>query len=113
MDSLLMSETDYEKKVIDYLMAHYPVKKRWFRSEIKQITPEWSLNEDFQFTPEDAEEFLIDVFTAFNVDYSQLDTRNYLEYEYPFWQQTFKKRIKPLTVAMIIESVKAGRWLYD
>jgi len=108
-----MNERDYEKEVLDYLMMNYPVKKQWFRSEIKQVTPEWRLNEDLTFTPEDAEEFLLDVFTHFKIDYSQLDTRNYIEYEYPLWQKNAVKEIKPLTVAMIIESAKAGRWLYD
>lgn len=56
---------------------------------------------------------LLDVFEHFSVDYSNMDTRNYIEYEYPFWYKKPEIVIKPLTVEMIIESAKAGRWLYD
>lgn len=56
---------------------------------------------------------LLDVFKHFNIDYSNMDTRDYIEYEYPFWQKKSEIEIKPLTVEMIIESARAGAWLYE
>lgn len=104
---------DYEAEVIGYIMEKYPIRKHWFKPDIKQVTREWTLQGDFRFLPEDAHDFLIDVFDHFNVDYSNFDGRNYFEYEYPFWQKKpSEAALKPLTVEMIIESVKASRWLY-
>lgn len=106
---------DYETEVIGYIMARYPIRKRRFKPEIQQVTKEWTLLDDFQFVPEDAHDFLSDLFEHFDIEHSNFDGRTYLEYEYPFWQKSPspEREIKPLTVAMIIESAKAGRWLYD
>ncbi|HIE5390872.1 TPA: DUF1493 family protein [Enterobacter cancerogenus] len=104
-----------EAEVIGYIMEKYPIRERWFKPGVKQVTKEWTLQDDFKFLPEDAHDFLIDVFKRFGVDYSTFDGRNYFEYEYPFWQKKPSPEpvIKPLTVGMIIESVKAEKWLYD
>lgn len=105
---------DYETEVIKYIMEKYPIRKRWFKPEIKQVTKEWTLDDDFQFLPEDAHDFLADVFEHFDIEHSNFDGGNYFEYEYPFWQKKPPKRVlRPLTVEMIIESAKAGKWLYD
>lgn len=105
---------NYEAEVIEYIMKKYPIRKRWFRPELKQVTTEWTLEEDFQFLPEDADDFIADLFEHFDIEYANFDGRNYIEYEYPFWQKKPPEiELKPLTVAMIIESAKAGKWLYD
>lgn len=106
-------ERNYETEVIGYIMQRYPIKKHWLKPDLKQVTKEWSLQDDFQFVPEDAEDFLLDIFEHFNIDYSNFESINYIEYEYPFWQKKPNIEIKPLTIEMIIESAKAGRWLYD
>ncbi|HEY2454157.1 MAG TPA: DUF1493 family protein [Scandinavium sp.] len=106
---------DYEADVIAYIMERYPIRKRWFKPDLKQVTKEWTLQDDFQFVPEDAQDFLLDLFEKFNIEYSNFDGRNYFEYEYPFWQKRLspEPEIRPLSVNMIIESAKAGKWLYD
>lgn len=106
-------ERDYEAEVIGYIMQRYPIRVHWFQAGFKQVTKEWTLQDDFRFVPEDAEDFLLDIFEHFNIDYSKFESTYYIEYEYPFWQKKPDIRIKPLTVEMIIESAKAGRWLYD
>jgi hypothetical protein len=108
-----MMQRDIEKEVIDYLMEHYPVRKHWFKSGFKQVTKDWSLTVDFKFTTGEAEEMLLDFFAYFHIDYSNIDPRNYLDYAYPFWQKHPCYDIKPLTVNMLIESARAGHWLYD
>lgn len=105
---------DIESEVIHYLMEKYPVRKHWYKPGFKQITKEWTLQDDFKFLPEDAHDFLLDVFEHFNIEYSGFDGINYFEYEYPFWQKKPSiKELKPLTVGMIIESARAGVWLYE
>lgn len=112
MDIILMSR-DYETEVIAYIMEHYPIRKHWFKPGLKQVTKEWTLEDDFRFPPDEAEDFLLDLFGRFNIDHSNFEGINYIEYEYPFWRKGPNIEIKPLTVEMIIESAKAGRWLYD
>lgn len=106
-------DRDYEAEVIGYIMQHYPMRKRWFKPDLQQVTREWTLQDDFRFFPEDAEDFLLDVFEHFHINYSKFESTHYIEYEYPFWQKKPEIVIKPLTVEMIIESAKAGKWLYD
>lgn len=105
---------NYEAEVIEYIMKNYPIRERWFRPGLKQVTKEWTLEDDFQFIPEDAYDFLADLFEHFDIEYSNFDGRNYIEQEYPFWKKEPPEiELKPLTVEMIIESAKAGKWLYD
>ncbi|MBT9184992.1 DUF1493 family protein [Pectobacterium punjabense] len=109
-----MSEKNTESKVIQYLMEHYPIREHGFKSGIRHVTKDWTLQDDYQFLPEDAHDFLLDVFGHFTIDYSNFEGRNYFAYEYPIWQKKpLPQALKPLTVEMIIESAKAGKWLYD
>ncbi|MFZ4258322.1 DUF1493 family protein [Raoultella terrigena] len=105
---------DFESEVIQYLMDNYPVRRHWLKPGVKQVTKEWTLQDDFKFSPEDAHDFLLDVFEHFNIEHSGFDGTNYFEYEYPFWQHApLERELKPLTVEMIVKSAKAGHWLYE
>jgi Protein of unknown function (DUF1493) len=108
-------DRDFEAEVIGYIMERYPIRAHWFKPGLKQVNREWTLQDDFHFLPEDAHDFLLDVFEHFQIEYSGFDGRNYFEYEYPFWQKkpSPASALKPLTVKMIIESARAGKWLYD
>ncbi len=90
-------------------MEHYLIREHWLKPGFKRITKDWTLTDNFRLVPENVEDMLLDVFKHFNIDYSNMDTRNYIEYEYPFWQKKPEKEIKALTVEMIIESARAGR----
>lgn len=60
---------------------------------------------------EDSEELLQKYFKRWNVDSEGFDILNYLNPEY-FGSKEPDPR-KPLTVGMLVESAKAGRWLYS
>lgn len=105
---------DYETEVIEYIMEKYPIREHWFRPGLKQVTKEWNLTDDFEFLPEDAYDFLADLFEHFGIECSNFDGSKYIVTEYPFWKKEPPEiELKPLTVAMIIESAKVGKWLYD
>ncbi|QLR43034.1 DUF1493 family protein [Enterobacter sp. RHBSTW-00994] len=55
-----------------------------------------------------------DWFTHFRLKCSHFDGRNSIESESPFWQKrpSPEPAIKPLIVAIIIESAKVGQCLY-
>lgn len=108
-----MAERDYEKEVIDYLMENYPIRKSWFKKDLVQITRNSTLEGDYNLIWEDAEEMLLDIFQHFNIEHSDMKYELYIEYEYPFWVKKPTYELRPLTVGMIIESAKAGRWIYD
>ncbi|MGG6101240.1 DUF1493 family protein [Pantoea allii] len=71
----------------------------------KTLTPETSLNLDMKLDPEDAAECLQNVFDAFGMDSDQVMFSRY----YP----RNPREAIPLTIDMLIESVRAGRWCYE
>ena len=109
-----MKGRDYEKEVIDYLMNRYPIRKVWCKPELKQITKYWDIRKEYNPLPEDIDDMLEDIFSHFKIDFANYDPENYFDCEYALWQKRPTPREKrPFTVEMIIESAKAGRWLYD
>jgi hypothetical protein len=42
-------------------MDTFAITEHWFRPGVKQVTKEWTLQDDFKFLPEDALDFLVDV----------------------------------------------------
>ncbi|MBU9823102.1 MULTISPECIES: DUF1493 family protein [Rahnella] len=110
-----MDERDFETEICEYLTKHYGFRKSWRDPEIVPVQKHWGINEgEFNLLPEDAEDMLLDVFTKYSVDYLDFDMLNYYEAERAFWQKKLPQReLKPLTVEMIIEAVKVGRWFYD
>lgn len=71
----------------------------------KTLTPEMSLNLDMKLDPEDAAECLQNVFDAFGMDSDEVAFSRY----YP----KNPREAFPLTIRMLIESVRAGHWRYD
>ncbi len=72
--------------------------------------------------PEDAENFLEEYFKTFKIDVTGFKFHRYFPNEgvwflpnaiLPKYMRTDKHKPEPLTVAMLIESARAGRWLYD
>lgn len=100
-----------EQELLDYVTAqygdrHYPAKK------------EWTFEEHFNFVQEDLEEMLFDLFTRYKIEHSNFNLDDYFMPELCWWQFKLKRewqhrKFKSLTLEMIIESAKAGRWLYD
>jgi hypothetical protein len=71
----------------------------------KTLTPETSLNLDMKLDPEDAAECLQNVFNAFEMDSDQVT--------FSFYYPENPREAIPLTIWMLIESARAGRWCYD
>ncbi|MBL7636695.1 DUF1493 family protein [Atlantibacter hermannii] len=100
-----------EQEFLEYVTENYSERKRPAKKE-------WTFQEYFNFVPEDLEDMLIDLFTRYDIEHSNFDLDNYFEPELFWWQWKLRKqwrgrKLKPLTLEMIIESAKAGRWLYD
>lgn len=75
----------------------------------------------YSWARETGDEIMQDYFQRFDVDNSGFDFLTYWPYEKgllpnflrPKSQRILDQAPKPLTLQMLIESAKAGRWLYD
>lgn len=99
------------QELLDYITEKYGERKN-------PAQREWTFEEHFNFIQEDLEEMLFDLFTRYDIDYRNFNLDNYFMPEFYWWQFRLKKEwrnreFKKLTLDMIIESAKAGRWLYD
>ncbi|EOF5131200.1 DUF1493 family protein [Salmonella enterica] len=109
MDIFLMR--DIEKEIIDFIDQAYNTKKYFLFGPKRTIILDTSIRDDLKLIFEDSEELLQEYFKRWNVDSEGFDILNYLNPEY-FGSKEPDPR-KPLTVGMLVESAKAGRWLYS
>lgn len=80
--------------------------RSWRTFKIPPLTADTSLNQTMNMDEEEAQDLLDEIFTEFNLRHADLDFSVY-------FPMSNRKDAKPLTINMLIESVKAGRWLYD
>lgn len=98
-----------ENEILNYISEKYSVFK-------KPANKEWTFQEHFNFVQEELEEMLLDLFTRYGISHENFDLDEYFEPEWPvwlWWKKLQQRVYKPLTVGMIIESAKVGRWLYQ
>ncbi|EAY7098268.1 DUF1493 family protein, partial [Salmonella enterica] len=86
-------------------------KKYFLCGPKRTITLDTSIRDDLKLVFEDSEELLQEYFKRWNIDPEGFDILNYLNPEYFGSKETDPR--KPLTVGMLVESAKAGRWLYS
>ncbi|MBU9808600.1 DUF1493 family protein [Rahnella sp. C60] len=100
-----------EQELLDYVTNTYGQRD-------KPAQKDWTFEEHFNFFQEELEEMLFDLFTRYGIEHSNFNIDDYFMPEFYWWQFKLKKewqdrQFKTLTLGMIIESAKAGRWLYD
>lgn len=89
-----------------------------FNNEKKQrlLKPETDFDTDMQLDIGEAEELMEDFFKEFQVDRGRFNINIYYPDESFSWNP-FKKSspisVPDFTIGMLIESARAGRWLYD
>lgn len=81
-----------------------------------ELTPETDLDTDLSIDELEVEDLMNDFFKKFNVERGNFKIETYYPDE-PFSWNPFKKfppiPVPDFTIGMLIESAKAGRWLYD
>ncbi len=103
-----------EQRVIELVTRHsgvYVFRKKKYDT----YTAESSLHFDVRLDVDDAEELMDEFFIEFNTTRENFNLRTYYP-EVKFSWNPFKKQIVDIpdfTIGMLIESAKAGRWLYD
>ncbi|AXW87940.1 acyl carrier protein [Lonsdalea britannica] len=85
----------------------------------KELTPTTDLDSDLRLEDDEALALMDVFFTKFDVDRGKFSITTYYPPEPPLKDllNPFRKRDIPqvpdFTIGMLIESAKAGRWLYD
>ncbi|MFU9138991.1 DUF1493 family protein [Erwinia sp. HDF1-3R] len=81
-----------------------------------ELTPETDLDTDLSIDELEVEDLMNDFFEKFNVGRGNFKIETYYPAE-PFSWNPFKKSppipVPDFTISMLIESAKAGRWLFD
>ncbi|MCU5775841.1 DUF1493 family protein [Erwiniaceae bacterium BAC15a-03b] len=95
-----MTADDIEQAVFE-LVEGYNGYWFWLRKRYP-LKKETDLNADFRMAPEDAAELLEEYAERFAINPGDID----------FGKFFLTDPHEPLTIAMLIESAKAGRWLY-
>ncbi|ENG2553841.1 TPA: DUF1493 family protein [Citrobacter farmeri] len=109
MDVLLMG--DIEKEIIDFIDREYNPKKYYLFGPKGIITLDTSIRDDLKLILEDCQELLQEYFKRWNIDSEHFEILDYFNPEYPGSKEPDPH--KPLTVGMLVESARAGRWLYS
>ncbi|MEG3130847.1 DUF1493 family protein [Pantoea cypripedii] len=97
-----MVTQDIEKAVFD-LAGEYN-GRGLFTFKRYPLKHDTDLNEDFRMDPLDAYELLEKYVERFNIEASEIDFSQY-------FPEDFSKKHDPLTIQLLIDSAKAGRWL--
>ncbi len=110
---MVNDDNSLESAVINYIQHNYGFRKYIFWGPVVPVTVDMRLREDLGMIIEDAETMLTDVFEKFNIDPAGFDLTKYFNGEYFLSFGKKEHPVKTITVKMIVESAKAGRWLYD
>ena len=105
---------DIEQRVIALVTRHSGVYI-FRRKKYDTYTAESNIHFDVRLDVDDAEELMNEFFGQFNIDRGNFRLEKYYP-EAPFSWNPFKKQIVDIpdfTIGMLIESAKAGKWLYD
>lgn len=86
------------------------------KAKQRQLNPDTDLDTDMKLDVGEAEDLMDEFFTEFQVEKGNFSIETYYPEE-PFSWNPFKKsptvHVPDFTIRMLIESAKAGRWLYD
>lgn len=107
MDVLLSIEND----ILAFIQKGYSHKKYLLFGPLLTVTAETDLRLDLKIVYEDAEELFAHYFKAWNVAPEQFGIDRYFNPEYLGSPEPVTP-LEKVTVNMLIESAKVGRWLY-
>lgn len=109
-----------ESAVLEWYNRNYSFKPLFSKNK-PELTLETSLSTGkYPWAREAGDEIMNEYFELFNVDNNEFDFLAYWPYEKGLWPNFLRPKSykipdvepKPLTIHMLVESAKAGRWLY-
>jgi len=109
-----MVKENIEHKVYEFVRPY--AGTYLFNLKKVELTPDTDLDSDLNIDELEVEDLMDNFFEKFNVARGNFKLRTYYPYESFSWNP-FKKSppipVPDFTLHMLIESAKAGRWLYD
>ncbi|WP_262144042.1 DUF1493 family protein [Serratia ficaria] len=100
-----------EHEILAYVQRKYSHKKFLFFGPLLPVTLETDLRRDLKIIYEDAEELFTYYFDTWKIAPEQFSIDRYFNPEY-LGSPKPDKPLESITVRMLIESAKVGRWLY-
>ncbi|MBU9855525.1 DUF1493 family protein [Rahnella bonaserana] len=103
-----------EQQIYDFIRPYAGI----YLFNIKKVilTPDTDLDTDLSIDEYEIDDLMNEYFAKFNVDKGNYCTETYYPDVYISWNP-FKKvipvQVPDFTIGMLIESAKAGKWLYD
>ncbi|QCA05674.1 DUF1493 family protein [Pantoea vagans] len=116
-----MVKDTMESAVLEWYDNNYNSKPLFAKNK-PELTLETSLSTGkYPWARETGDEIMNDYFERFSVDSSEFDFLAYWPYEKGFLPNFLRPKSqklpdvepKPLTIHMLVESAKAGRWLFS
>ncbi len=105
---------DIEERVYELIRSY--AGTYLFNWKKVELTPEMDLDTDLHIDELEVEDLMNDFFKKFNVERGNFSTETYFP-NTPLSWNPFKKTqpvlVPDFTIGMLIESAKAGKWLYD
>lgn len=101
-----------ESEIIEYFYKNYSPRKWGLWGERPKVTLDTRLAEDLRIHWDDAEIALNEYLKIWNVNPEGMEITHYFEPEF-LGSPEPDPPLEPLTVRMLVESAKAGRWLYS
>ncbi|EOU1338401.1 DUF1493 family protein [Cronobacter malonaticus] len=100
-----------EKEIIEFIDRDYNPRKYFLFGPKCPVTRDTRIRDDLKLVFEDNEELLQAYFSRWRVEPGSSEILDYFHPGYLGSKEPDPH--KPLTVAMLVESAKAGRWLYE
>ncbi|AKE96039.1 DUF1493 family protein [Cronobacter sakazakii] len=100
-----------EKEIIEFINQDYNPKKYFLFCPKHPVTRDTRIRDDLNLVFEDNEALLQTYFRRWHVEPGGFEILDYFHPDY--FGSKEPDPHKPLTVAMLVESAKAGRWLYE
>lgn len=105
---------DLEPRIYEFVQPY--AGTYLFNFKKVELTPETDLDTDLSIDELEVEDLMNDFFKKFNVERGNFNIRTYYP-DVPISLNPFKKTepvpVPDFTIGMLIESAKAGKWLYD
>lgn len=108
MDVFLMR--NFELEIINFIDQGYNAKRYYLFGDKKELKRTTNIRDDLNLVYEDCVELMEEYFERWAVDPNGFEILDYFNPEYLGSKE--RDPHIPLTLEMLIESAKAGRWLY-
>ncbi|EPG2372955.1 TPA: DUF1493 family protein [Serratia marcescens] len=100
-----------EREILSFIKKNYSRKKFLFWGAINPVSLKTDIRDDLNVLYEDAGDLFTYFFYNWKVEFNDFSLDRYFSPEY-LGSPPPEKPLEPITINMLVESAKAGQWLY-